>query len=73
LTGEEFEFIKFVEKNAPFPLFLGKTWIEKYQIRRKAEEATTDKKKQELRDFVARKICQLIEEPEVELKQQKAR
>ena len=37
-TEEEFEFIKFVENNTPFPLLLGKTWIEKYQIRRKAEE-----------------------------------
>jgi hypothetical protein len=38
LTEEEFEFIKFVENIAPFPLFLGKTWIEKDQIRRKVEE-----------------------------------
>jgi hypothetical protein len=29
LTEEEFEVIRFVEKNAPFPLLLGKTWIEK--------------------------------------------
>jgi hypothetical protein len=28
-TKEEFEVIKFVENNAPFSLFLGKTWIEK--------------------------------------------
>jgi hypothetical protein len=28
-TEEEFEVIKFVENNAPFPLLLGKTWIEK--------------------------------------------
>jgi hypothetical protein len=27
-----------------FPLFLGKTWIEKDQIRRKAEEESTKKK-----------------------------
>jgi hypothetical protein len=59
---EEFEVIKFVENNAPFPLFLGKTWIEKDQIRRKAEEAAKEKKKQELRDFIARKIDRLIEE-----------
>jgi hypothetical protein len=32
LTEEEFEVIKFVENNAPFAIFLGKTWIEKYQI-----------------------------------------
>jgi hypothetical protein len=41
---------------------LGKTWIEKDQIRRKVEEETTEKKKKELRDFIARKIDQLIEE-----------
>ena len=29
LTKEEFEFIKFIENNAPFPLLLGKTWIQK--------------------------------------------
>jgi hypothetical protein len=29
LTEEEFEVIKFVENNAPFPLLLGTTWIEK--------------------------------------------
>jgi hypothetical protein len=31
-TEEEFEVIKFVENSAPFPLLLGKTWIEKDQI-----------------------------------------
>jgi hypothetical protein len=40
-TEEEFKFIKFVENSAPFPLLLGKTWIEKDQIRRKAEEEAT--------------------------------
>jgi hypothetical protein len=28
-TEEEFEFIKFVENNSPFPLLVGRTWIEK--------------------------------------------
>jgi hypothetical protein len=60
-TEEEFEVIKIVENNAPFPLLLGKTWIEKDQIRRKAEEEATEKKKQELKDFIARKIDLLIE------------
>jgi hypothetical protein len=50
-TREEFELIKFVENNAPFPLLLGKTWFEKDQIRRKAEEEATEKKNQELRDL----------------------
>jgi hypothetical protein len=34
-TKEEFEVVKFVDNNAPFSLLLGKTWIEKDQIRRK--------------------------------------
>jgi hypothetical protein len=63
-TEEEFEVIKFVGDNTPFPLLLGKPWIEKDQIRRKAEEEATEKKKQELRDFIARKIDRLIEERE---------
>ena len=68
-TEEEFEVIKFVEKNAPLPILLGNTWIEKNQIRRKAEEEATKKKKQELRDFITRKIDQLIEEREDKSKQ----
>jgi hypothetical protein len=44
-TKEEFEVIRFVENNAPFPLLLRKTWIEKDHIRRKVEEEDTKKKK----------------------------
>jgi hypothetical protein len=40
-TEEDFEVIRFFENNAPFPLLLGNTWIEKDQIRRKAEEEAT--------------------------------
>jgi hypothetical protein len=67
-TEEEFEVIKFVENNAPFPLLLGKTWVEKDWIRRKAEEEAIEQKKEKLRDFIAQKIDQLIEEREVESK-----
>jgi hypothetical protein len=45
-TEDKFEVIKFVEKNTPFPLLLGKTQIEKDQIRRKLEEEATEQKKQ---------------------------
>jgi hypothetical protein len=72
-TEEEFEVIKFVEKNAPFSLLLGKTWIEKDQIRRKAEEEAIENKKKELRDLIAQRIDRLIEEREVESKQQNER
>jgi hypothetical protein len=41
LTEEEFEVIKLVENNVPFPLLLGKTWIEKDHIRRKEKEEST--------------------------------
>jgi hypothetical protein len=37
-TDEEFEVVKFVENSTPFSLLLGRTWIEKDQIRRNAEE-----------------------------------
>ena len=56
LTEEEFEVIKFVDNNTPFSLLLGKTWIEKDQIRRKAEEEATEQKNKELRDLITRKI-----------------
>jgi hypothetical protein len=72
-SEEEFEVIKFVENNAPFPLLLGKTWIEEDEFRRKIEEEATKRKKKEIRDFVGRKIDRLIEEQEDKLKQQKAR
>jgi hypothetical protein len=64
LTEEEFEIIKFVENNAPFSILLGKTWIEKDQIQRKQEEEDLEQKKQELRDFMARRITHLLEEQE---------
>jgi hypothetical protein len=44
-TEEEFEIVKFVENNAPFVILLGKTWIEKDQIRRKQEEEDLEQKK----------------------------
>jgi hypothetical protein len=43
-TEEEFEVIRFVEENAPFPLLLGMAWIEMDQIRRKEEEEATENK-----------------------------
>jgi hypothetical protein len=70
---EEFEVINFFENNTPFPPLLGNIWIEKDQIRRKAEEEATKKKKQELRDLITRKIERLIEEQEDKSKQQMER
>jgi hypothetical protein len=59
---EEFEVIKFIENNTPFSYLLGKTWIEKYQIRRNEENETLEKKKQDLINFMTRKITYLLEE-----------
>jgi hypothetical protein len=72
-TKEEFEVIRFIENNTPFPLLFRTTWIKKDQIRRKAEVEATENKKQELRDFIARKIDRLIEEREVKSEQHKAK
>jgi hypothetical protein len=63
-TEEEFEVVKFIENNAPFSMLLGKTWIEKDQIRRKQEEEALEQKKKELRDFMAKRIAHLLEEQE---------
>jgi hypothetical protein len=48
-TEEEFEIVKFIENNAPFAMFLGKTWIEKDQIRRKQEEEALEQKKKRIK------------------------
>jgi hypothetical protein len=72
-TKEEFKVIKFVENNAPFSLFLGRTWIEKDQARTKKEEEAIEQKKQELRNFMARRITRLIEEQEDKSKILRAR
>jgi hypothetical protein len=62
LTEEYFEIIKFIKNNAPFTMLLGKPWIEKDQARRKEEEEILEQKKQELKDFMTRRITHLIEE-----------
>jgi hypothetical protein len=51
---------------------LGNTWIERDHIRRREEEEAIEHKKQELRDFMAKKIAHLIEEQEDKLKQLRA-
>lgn len=38
LTEEDFEVVRFVESIASFPLLLGKAWIKKDRLRRKATE-----------------------------------
>jgi hypothetical protein len=60
---EYFEVVKFIENNVPFAMLLGKSWIKKDQARRKKEEVL-EKKKQELKDFMTRRITHLIEEQE---------
>jgi hypothetical protein len=66
-TEEEFEVVKFIENNAPFSMLLGKPWIEGDQARRKEEEIL-EQKKQELKDFMTRRIADLIEEQQNQAK-----
>jgi hypothetical protein len=64
LTEEEFDIIKFIEDIAPFTMLLGKPWIERDQAKRKEEEEVLEQKKQELKDFMTRRIAYLIKEHE---------
>jgi hypothetical protein len=61
LIEEDFKVFKFIENNTPFAMLLGKPWIEKDQAIRKEEELL-EKKKQELKYFMTRRITHLIEE-----------
>ena len=62
LTEEYFEIIKFIENNAPFTMLLWKPWIERDQARRQEEEEILEQKKQELKEFMTKRIAHLIEE-----------
>jgi hypothetical protein len=62
-TKEEFKVVKFIENDTPFSMLLKKPWIEGDHSRRKEEEVL-EEKKQELKDFMTRRIAHLIEEQE---------
>jgi hypothetical protein len=62
LTEEEFEIIKFFEESASFTMLIGKPWIDREQVRRREEEKFLEQMKQELKDFMTRRIAHLIEE-----------
>jgi hypothetical protein len=59
---EYFEIIKFIENSTPFTILLGKPWIERDHARRQEEEEVLEQKKQELKEFMTRRIAHLIEE-----------
>jgi hypothetical protein len=61
-TEEDFEIIKFIEESTPFTMLLGKPWIKRDQAKRKEEEDVLEQKKQELKEFITRRIAHLIEE-----------
>jgi hypothetical protein len=61
-TEEYFEIIKFIEDNAPFTMLLGKPWIERDHAKRQEEEEVLEQKKQELKEFMTRRITHLLEE-----------
>jgi hypothetical protein len=56
-TEEDFEIIKFIEDNAPFTMLPGKPWIERYQARKKEEEEVLEQQRQDLKDFMTRRIA----------------
>jgi hypothetical protein len=64
LIEEYFEIIKFIEDGATFPMLLGKPCIERYQAKKKEEEKVLQQQRQELKDFMTRRIAELIEEQE---------
>jgi hypothetical protein len=66
-TEEEFKFVKFIKDIAPFTMFPRKPWIERDRARREEKEVL-EQKKQELKDFMTRKITHLIEEQENQAK-----
>jgi hypothetical protein len=61
-TEEDFEIIKFIEDSAPFTMLLKKTWIERDQARKNKEEEVLEQKRQELKDFMTRRIVRFREE-----------
>jgi hypothetical protein len=63
-TEEEFKVIKFIEDHAPFPALLGRIWIEKDQIQRTEKKDALEQKKQELMEFMSRRISYLMKEQE---------
>jgi hypothetical protein len=63
-TEEEFEVIKFIEDHAPFLSLLGGIWIEKDQIQRTEEKDALEQNKQELMEFMSRRISYLMKEQE---------
>jgi hypothetical protein len=60
-TEEDFEIIQFIEDNASFTMLIEKPWIDRDQAKRKKEEEFLEQKKQELKDFMTRRITYLIE------------
>ena len=60
-TQEDVEIIKFVEDYTPFTMLIGKPWIDRDKSRQNEEEVL-EQKKQELKDFMTKRITHLIEE-----------
>jgi hypothetical protein len=57
LTEENFDIMKFIEDNALFSIFLGKPWIKSDQARKEEEEFFLEQQRQELTDFMNRRIA----------------
>jgi hypothetical protein len=63
-TKEYFEINQFIEDRALFTMLLAKPWIERDQARQKEYDDVLEQKRQELKDFMTRRITYLIEERE---------
>jgi hypothetical protein len=64
LTEEYFKIIQFIEDSTLFTMLLGNPWIERDQAKQRKNKKFWRQKKQELKDFMTRRIAQLIEEQE---------
>jgi hypothetical protein len=60
-TKEDFEIIKFVEDNARFTMLIGKPYIDREWARQREEAKVLEQKKQELKDFMTRRIAHLMQ------------
>jgi hypothetical protein len=55
-TEEYFKIIEFIKDSAPFTMLLENPWIERDQARKKEEEKVLEQQRQELKDFMTRRI-----------------
>jgi hypothetical protein len=55
-TEEDFDIIKIIEDDTSFTMLIAKPWIERDQAKKKEEEKVLQQQRQELKDFMTRRI-----------------